>query len=240
MNILSNIKCRWHRIRRGTLIFVHIFSVPLDFFAAFNLFGICCFFSVSVFRFNGQSKSGCEKRHCHNKLLMDCDHIVIYCFWLFDAAKYSSEEKGLKTGTCLQKIYWQKLYSVDYSRSFISIWWFFFLSSHLVWWGGGGCCCCSIFNEPALNWLAIPASHTHTYCTNIAVSDTSTTNCTISRSRRSHVYDSIFIYSLRFFLFLSLSIAKIWGKNHFVIYHEFAGVEKSTKPKIEWANMKIN
>lgn len=211
MNILSNIKCRWHRIRRGTLIFVHIFSVPLDFFAAFNLFGICCFFSVSVFRFNGQSKSGCEKRHCHNKLLMDCDHIVIYCFWLFDAAKYSSEEKGLKTGTCLQKIYWQKLYSVDYSRSFISIWWFFF-ALH-IWCGEVVAVVVVVRSSMNRHWIGWQYQHhTHTHCTNIAVSDTSTTNCTISRSRRSHVYDSIFIYSLRFFLFLSLSIPKIWEK----------------------------
>lgn len=211
MNILSNIKCRWHRIRRGTLIFVHIFSVPLDFFAAFNLFGICCFFSVSVFRFNGQSKSGCEKRHCHNKLLMDCDHIVIYCFWLFDAAKYSSEEKGLKTGTCLQKIYWQKLYSFDYSRSFISIWWFF-LALH-IWCGEVAVVVVVVRSSMNRHWIGWQYQHhTHTHCTNIAVSDTSTTNCTISRSRRSHVYDSIFIYSLRFFLFLSLSIPKIWEK----------------------------
>lgn len=129
--------------------------------------------------------------------------------WLFDAANgWIWERERNITGTCLQKIYWQKLYSIEYSRNFIFIWWFLFFY----------CCCCfhrfSDFNK-LVSQRSAGASIT--YCTNIAaVSDTSTTNCTISRSRRLLAC----LFMIEFYLFTSISVRP--NTPYFSLSHTFS------------------
>lgn len=153
LDILSNIKCRWHHIHWFFRIFLHSqFSgggfTTLLIYWKFSFFGFTFQWTVQDWKKCGESKNT-SIINC----LWNCDHIVIYCFWLFDAAKWSDLGERIRRST---KIYWQKLYGVEYSRNFISIWWFLF------------CRLCSLATvfQTSINWsidggTSIDSSITH-------------------------------------------------------------------------------
>lgn len=88
-------------------------------------------------------------------------------------------------------------------------------------------------------WSSMNRQHSITHIALIScVSDISTTNCTICRSRRSLVYDRIlFIHSTFFSTHRHPHSMPKSEKKHFVIYHNVCWRRKIAL-KIEWINMK--